>query len=73
MNGKRFAWELAYYVLVLVVAYLVERQQRGDPPLKVTVLYYTYRGSQRLARMFGQVGLTTEHAYHVEMDKARSV
>lgn len=73
MNGKRFAWELAYYALVLIVYFIVSRDERGDPPLRTTVLYYTYRSSQRLARMFGQLGLSTERAYHIEVEKSRSI
>lgn len=65
--NKRSAWlELAYYVALLALSWMLAQE---GPPLRVQFWYYTHRGSQALARTFGQVGMRAELKYRHELGR----
>ena len=69
MKRNELINEIIYVVVSLIVYWLMTRD---GPPIRIVILYHTFRASQAIARTAGQVGLITEHAYHSEITKLRA-
>lgn len=69
MKGRQFWTELIYYAVLFAVSWAATQQ---GPPLRVQFWYYTHRGSQAIARTFGNIGLRAELKYRNELDSQQT-